>query len=292
MLGIKREYTAARYTIFITELCNWNCDYCDIPARFNKRDGDITLLKKYLPVINNHNVEMFTLTGGEPALSSHIEYFFDTVSQKIKVNTNGTFLETGGFDRWYDRISHIGYHAVKHPGDTLPENKMVYDKKTTIYIPFDNHNWHLIPDMVDRYPDVRFNFIPYVGKKLNVDVSRFVSVDNILKLQIMLRGYGNIDYGIFDNYIINDDTINHHRNFCKNSNTRYLFDFVDGFIYRCPQSRLHNRRVEMNDENVEKAGDMTLFRETDVLDGACEDCYYFTLYMKYGIRNRILKNAS
>lgn len=288
MLGIKREFSAARYTIFITELCNWNCAYCDIPSQSNKRDGDISLLRKYLPILNTHKVEMFTLTGGEPALSNHIEYFFDTVTQKIKVNTNGTFYEAGYFDKWYDRIHSIGYHAVKNPGDVLPDNRMVYDKKTTIYIPFDNHNWHLIPDMVRNNPKVKFNFIPYVGKKVNVEIDRFVSVRNILELQKAIKGVGNIDYGIFDNYIINEDTIFYHRNFCKNSNTRYLFDFVNGRIHRCPQSRLHNKSTMMDDYNIEMAGDMRLFGESDTLDEACNDCYYFTLYMKYGIRNRIL----
>jgi organic radical activating enzyme len=292
MFGLEDKLSAVRFSIFITEVCNLSCEYCDIPLQEKRLDCNKELLLKYLPVLDTYDFECYTLTGGEPGLSSCIDDFFNIVTKPVKVNTNGVFFKMGYYKKYYDKIQEVGYHAIKNPGEPIPDSPLLREEKVTLYIPFDNYNWIYIPQMVKDNQDIRFNFIPYIRKKKGDSNIRTLTLDNMRELYKRICIYNNTQSSGLAS-LINDldhSKLEMYRKFCQNSNTRYLFDFVKGHIYRCAKSRVHNKRVEMNDENIEKIKTFTLFEKDDIMDEACEDCYYFTFFLKYAMRNGILKN--
>jgi organic radical activating enzyme len=292
MFGLENKLSAVRFSLFITELCNLKCEYCDIPLQKEHFDCNAKLLLKYLPIIDTYDFDCYTLTGGEPGLSSCIPEVFDIVTKPVKVNTNGVFFERGFFEKYYDKIQEVGYHLLKHPGEVVPDSSLLRDKKIVLYIPFDNYNWFLIPKMVEDNPDIMFNFIPYIRKIEGDSHDKTVSLDNMRKLYKSIYHFKNTQsksLSILMNKL-NQSNLESHRKFCMNSNTRYLFDFTRGKIYRCAKSRIHNKSVEMNDENIDKIKTFTLFENDDIMDEACKDCYYFTFFLRYAMRNSILKN--
>lgn len=141
MLNVGRKLEAVRYSLFITELCNKRCNYCDIPDIRYPKDSITEFIETYLPMIDKHNFESYTLTGGEPAKSHNVDLVFDIITKPIKVNTNGLFIEKGYFDKYYDQIDELSIHPICEMKEVSEFAKTVCnDKKITLYVPFDNNN--------------------------------------------------------------------------------------------------------------------------------------------------------
>jgi organic radical activating enzyme len=292
MFGLNNKISAVRFSIFITEKCNLKCKYCDIPLQKDHLDCNKELLLKYLPILDTYDFDCYTLTGGEPGLSEYVDDFFKIITKPVKVNTNGIFFKRGFYEKYYDKIQEVGYHLLKNPGEPVPDSTLLRDKKIILYIPFDNYNWFLIPKMIEDNPDIIFNFIPYIRKIKDDSHDRTVTLDNIKKLYKSICGFKNTQsrsLSILMNKL-DQSVLEPHRKFCMNSNTRYLFDFTRGRIHRCAKSRVYNKSVQMNDENIQKIKTFTLFEKDDILDEACEDCYYFTFFLEHAMKNSILRN--
>jgi organic radical activating enzyme len=290
-----KKQTARIMSLFLTELCNKNCYYCDIPYIDNPKDTNKDLLFKFLPIIeNNGSFEGYTITGGEPGLVSIdvLDFIFNTIDPKrhrIKVNTNGTFFKNGYYDKFIDSISEVGYHPIIEPNQDLPFNCV--DEKIVVYIPFHRKNMHHIPDLLKRYPLINFNPIPYISKKDFDNEDYVIEAKHILELKEKIKSFSNVANGTFTTFLTRVDprTYDVFRLVCQNSATRYSFNFATGYIGRCPESVTLNDRMEMTEENVNKALCFKLFpKQEEITDEACKQCYYFESFYPYAMKNLLL----
>lgn len=290
---VRDKVSAVRYSLFITEWCNENCSYCEIPQQKHKLDSWRYLIGEFLPIIDQGAFNCYTITGGEPALSNNLDLVLDIITKPVKVNSNGTLITSGLFEKYYDKIDEIGLHMMKTPLDPLPDNDAIYDEKVVLYIPIDNTNYMSACDLAIKNPKITFNFIPHIRKKKNDKGSKCLSLDNMKELWKGLCNTTNTQSSSL-NLIrkLTDETISKYRLFCQNSNCRYMFDFVSARIYRCAKSRVRNDNVEMNIENIKKAHDMSLFPKKETMDESCGDCFYFAYFFPYALKNAIIRGRN
>lgn len=292
MFGLKNEISAVRYSLFITERCNKRCNYCDIPQKKFQMDSWKFLIENILPIIDQGDFDCYTITGGEPTLSSNLDLVFDIITKPVKVNTNGLFLDEY-FEKYYDRIDEVGLHLMESPYDPIPYHPAIYDEKVTLYIPVDNTSYQIAGRLARENSKLIFNFIPHIRKREDDVGHNCLTIDDMKKLWVDLCDLPNVQASslkLIKN--MSEDTINSYRTFCQNSNVRYLFDFVQGRIYRCAKSRVHNDSVEMTEDNIMKVHNMTLFEPKEEMDEGCRDCYYFAYFFPYAMRNQILRGKN
>lgn len=282
-----------RINIFITYRCNKTCYYCDIPGRKNNLDPDISLIEKYFPIINSGTFDTYTLTGGEPGLVDEniLDYLFNQSKHLIKVNTNGVFFDKGYYEKYYDRITEVGYHTSIDPIDEININSL--DEKVVIYQPITKQNFKDVEIQLKRYPNLTFNYIPYIRKQIFSGDEKFYMDQNDLKeCQQILCNYSNVSIGSRER-ILKLSQISKEKEFqekllCQNSGTRFVVNFVDGIIHRCPESITHSDTKELNDENVNLMLREKLFEKSKTLnDVACQDCYYYPTFTPFNIRGAL-----
>lgn len=285
------------FSLFLTEKCDKICYYCDIPYNENKLSTNKKLLFKYLPILEKEgNFERYTLTGGEPGLVDDeiFEFIFKTINTKkhpIKINTNGKFFTTGLYDKYKEHINEVGYHPIINPSDEIPIKYI--DKKTILYIPFHRKNMHEIKPLLLKYPNILFNPIPYICKKSFGNKDYILDYKHIIEVYKTIKDLPNLTYGTFTSILtkINPKNYDTFRLSCQNSNTRYSFNFVTGFIGRCPESVSLNDKVEMTDDNINKVIKLNLFsKNSTIIDKACFNCYYFDSFIPYFLKNKLLEN--
>jgi len=282
---------AHRYVLFLTEKCNLNCFYCDIGQLKNQRDPNPELLYHYFPKINGRDdiVRKYTLTGGEPALAPYemLEYIFTNICncQIIQVNTNGLFITKGYFDKWYSKITYVGYHSCIEVGEDI--DPYIEDCKITIYQPIHRKSMHLVKDMCRRYSKLKFNLIPILTKYLFNNWEEYVLRNEDYEwLFKELEDVDNVEFstlfGIYSSSISTKKELNMHRTICGNSHTHPTLDFVNNVIRRCPISYTYNDTVPLTDENFDKLMKFDLFRDASNDKGcmACNDCLrYYSSYV-------------
>ena len=151
-------------TFFITERCNRKCEYCDVPTIENPKDIDIELFLKYTPIINNSKIRYITLTGGEPGLLDEetLKIIFDNISCPVNVNTNGTFIERGYYDRWKNRIKLLSYHIIEEVEHKIDCQYILVSHKK---------NQDFIKRMCKQHPEIEFVIRKYENKKNITDLS-------------------------------------------------------------------------------------------------------------------------
>lgn len=292
MLNVGKKVEAVRYSLFITEWCNKRCSYCDIP-KIHQMDGNTSLIETYLPMIDEHNFQSYTLTGGEPGLSRNVDLVFDIITKPIKVNTNGRFIDNGYFYKHYNKIEELGYHISYLPELPVPKEDILRDEKVTLYVPINNKNYKLCGDLAKENPDITFNFIPHIRKRPDDDGSLSLSLYQMKELHKILCDTTNTQSSSLKLIKgLSEECIDDYRLFCQNSNSRYLFDFARGYIYRCAKSRVRNDKKIMNGENIEKVRQMKLFDKKTYLENGCEDCYYFSYFFPYALRNNIIRGSN
>lgn len=90
------------FNFIITEVCNWNCDYCAFPQiQLTANHTTKEIIDKHIDYINEIidkiNPDVISVQGGEIGLIPEdiLEYFFARLNRKIDVSTNGEFLKRG-----------------------------------------------------------------------------------------------------------------------------------------------------------------------------------------------------
>ncbi len=158
---------------FVTERCQYSCEYCDIPHIKHPKDYDVVTFLRYINMINKYPLDHITITGGEPGLlpEHRLEMLFDNIEHNININTNGEFIRRGYYDRWKDRISMIDYHVSEanlHPGflydiDTSMRNDCEFPKGRYVLVAH-RENQEFIELMEMDYPGIDFHIHPYDDK--------------------------------------------------------------------------------------------------------------------------------
>jgi len=151
--------------LYVTNKCNWNCDYCitDTHSVDNKVFDELLKKVRDLPDIINSIV----LSGGEPGMLSEeqIKILFDILldaNYEINLQTNGLFLEK--YPEYLRYINHIQYHCV----ESLKDDIIFYDTdidNIDYLIVVKKSEYHLLDEFMEKYPDITFSIMG--EKKVN-----------------------------------------------------------------------------------------------------------------------------
>jgi len=291
---------AYRLVLFLTEECDKKCFYCDIGQLKNPKKPKKHLIEKYFPIVNGRDdiFPVFTLTGGEPGLVDVdiLEYIFDEVCDchKIRVNTNGLFIDKGYFDRWYDKINWVGYH----PNIEVKEDIKHYicDDKIQIFQPVHSKNYKDVLNKCQKYPLLKFDLIPFLQKQeFDGDQEYILSQKQFQELYNSVYNLNNVLPDTFDmlkkSFSSNYNTMMLHRTACGNSQIHPTIDFVNEKILRCPISWTYSDKVELTKSNIIKMMSFNLFKnaKNDISCQRCNDCLrYFDSYWYNTIRRKLI----
>jgi organic radical activating enzyme len=291
-MRLKKSIQAKLFSIVLGTDCNKNCYYCDIPLRI-KGGPNMESLLKFLPKIDKANFEHYTLTGGEPGMLNKmvLDFFFDTITKPVKVNTNGLFFEKGYHKRYNDKIFEYGYHPLIDPVGDIIYPREILDK-IVIYQPFTKQTKDNLLWLMESNPELRFNPIPYIEKGV-YNHHLQLTFDEIKEVaEILLTERDNLEPGHLTEIMkLKEENLDAHRIMCQDSNSRYQFDFVGSRIIRCPQAPFLADFYPINTFTIQCASELILFEpRRELLDMGCRDCYYFTSFIDYSFTNSIRKS--
>lgn len=91
-------------TLRITSRCNNDCRYCFGPK--DKKELDLSNLKKIFRLLSKNGAKAVVLTGGEPTMRED----FDKILQELKKNKLSVFLDTNG-DLFFEHSGAILAHV-------------------------------------------------------------------------------------------------------------------------------------------------------------------------------------
>lgn len=94
---------------YITDVCNFTCDYCCVKSRryknlYTPTKEDIDNLIKNLKLIH---IEMIEIYGGEPTLNKHLCYFIEETHKQLNVKRYKIFTNGTGKKEVYEKIAEL-----------------------------------------------------------------------------------------------------------------------------------------------------------------------------------------
>lgn len=162
------------WNFILTEVCNWNCEYCVFP---NKKEvhhatklsieTHIDYIKRIMD-ITDPGLQNLMIQGGEVGLvpKDVLIYLFERIQCKIDISTNGEFLRREYHNHpsmrpWIERI-------MLHIGDPIDEYKLDLDyslEDDDIFIDTGIVDVDMNPIKVQKFiqvnPQIRFDFVDY-----------------------------------------------------------------------------------------------------------------------------------
>lgn len=218
--------------LFLTEKCNLQCDYCDIPQIKKPKSCTIEDLEKYLPIFNNDN-KFLDILGGEVGVlpDDVLEYLFKNIKKPLQISTNGLFLKNK-----YEKFKHLlgehwfYYHVAEEPFEFEP---LQYDNVKYTFVVHDN-NIEALNEIYKKYNETEeLDFRPCFGKFKNQ--SKIFNVD-AHKDQIEFP----IEYHSF-----NDKLFEIRNKLCFMHGPPFMYDLVNGRIIRCCKSYTLSDTIEL-----------------------------------------------
>ena len=232
-------------SLFITQVCDKNCYYCDVPAIEKPKHLNMELYRKLCEYIKDHDFDYLSLSGGEPGTLSveYLDEIFKLSPFKIKVNTNGLFIRKMFHERFKDKIDHICYHLTKKDEkvDWKPTGKDYFVYVVTLF------NACNIPKLKSRYKNIIFKMADI--KKNNLDFS--LTPNQVSK---------------YKDYLFEVDYYGLESKECNVADRQ--IDLIEGRILKCCKSYTHSPSLEFNKKNLRKI----LEDRQCELWNACKNC--------------------
>ena len=146
-----------KVTLFLTEQCNRNCQYCDIGTSKQRNKPALYYIKKFIPLIaKNDNITQIALSGGEIGLLNEttLDFIFENLKNKLlHVNTNGTFIRKGYYKKYKQYINEIMFHPIS---EIDKEIKEIPPFPVVYHFPVHKLNIHLLAKFLDKYSFIEF----------------------------------------------------------------------------------------------------------------------------------------
>lgn len=146
---------------YITDVCNFTCDYCCVKSRryknlYTPTKEDIDNLIKNLKLIH---IEMIEIYGGEPTLNKHLCYFIEETHKQLNVKRYKIFTNGTGKKEVYEKIAEL---------------RDIYNISIEILLSFHPKysleyidNYHMINDLF--HDDVKLKVLLDLRYKENID---------------------------------------------------------------------------------------------------------------------------
>jgi len=284
----KRHYSgfSTQYYVSLTEICNWQCSYCDFPKLNKPKSAPIERVLEYFDMLkeatgHDQTIE-YGLEGGEIGILSQDyldQVFAHDLTETYTICTNGLFMERGYHERYKDKIHYILYHTQPEITNNCIIPDFIYDPsikveyalvitKTNLY---DGTLEKVINDYIanDRY----FIFHILQPRTLGLDL---LGIDDFKKLYSILEGKPNVE----PHFIIRvakiianlekTSWVNSRRTICANSYQQPIFDIPNERINRCCIS-ISGDTVPYTVENLKKLYNHEKLFLTST-DSVCDGC--------------------
>ena len=295
----------------LSQICNWNCFYCDHPLIINPSHADIDYLRLLFPILQqvtkNYKIE-HCVEGGEIGLIPEdildLFFFESNFDNTYHVATNGKFLERNLHERYCDKIHSLLYHVKpdikKFDFDFQDYNHFGIDFFYTIVI--HRGNIDLISDFFDYHSDKKF--APHVLQPRREDLS-LLDFELYKEIYDIVKEKDNVVSGFVKRYkyIIDKyhkvNYLESRRKLCCNNYKKMAIDYANKKLVRCCIS-MQSDSVDLNDDNLRNAldNDNAVFPSWESMCTDCiasfvfEDIYYAKTINKSQDFLKILKKVA
>lgn len=170
----------------MTNVCNWDCNYCitDTPkSKKNKRNISLDGLLEKIKDITEE--DMVSLNGGEPGLVK--EYIMRGVMDElirkkceIRANTNGQLFIR--YEKYLGHIREINYHCSVDLDDDIRINKINYSGKLNYILVVTDMNFKNLDSYLKKYPEIKFRIYGAAKPYSKLPGREYLSKKNALKI--------------------------------------------------------------------------------------------------------------
>lgn len=262
-----------KLTLFLTELCNKRCSYCDIAKLQNRKTVSLETLYEYIPIImDNFHGDTIKLTGGECGLlpTNIMDYLITTLGSRynLEINTNGKLFNN--YNEYLDEFSVIYYHPVEEINKPF---KKIYRDNVYYQFPIHANNLEYLPTFFNDTCDLKLSLLLYDLK--HIDNTEYLLTEENLTYVYELIKDKDYDVELEEQLrlILKDglstDSI---RNVCFNKvNIFPSIDLVNKKIDKCICSHTYTNKLELTEKNIRKLfkDNLTFENQSEV----CDNCY-------------------
>lgn len=302
-------------TLFLTEKCNKDCPYCDLTYKLDSEKSGYNGLEYWdiiSPFLDKYNdrIGKLSFTGGEPGTLEKKD--FDPLVEdihnlgfKIKVNSNGLFIQKGYFDDYFEDIDTLGIHPFKELPhcfvDELESVASTYKEaflsgKIVLYVLLTERDVPIfinsLDDLIRKFPKLLINPIPYVGfGNKEIDNKYTLSGRSWCDLYRCTYHHPSItsSFRIICSFFARDfffakNGLYKRRSLCKQIPIKGVLNLSRGTIHRCPEMITTTENVPLNKENLTNFFLGNLWKTPDK-DPTCTRCTYFPHYLNNFVKN-------
>jgi organic radical activating enzyme len=244
------------FCFIATEVCNWECNYCDFVKIEEPRHTNIDILKKHLPYIAEiiHKIDHYAvhidIAGGEIGLLpiEILRYFFETIDRPIVVSTNGLFLEKGYHHDPIirSRIREVQWHVFDHPRgvkiDVDYNDDEIFINKGIV-----GQDAQGMVDFCESNPNIQMNYVEF---EFDMDQPRQKNDELYKKFYEMIKNIPNITdnaKNIIQGRLTEKENL---RELCEKFNQTVVTDLINERIMFCHRSQ--NVTIPLNRKNFIK----------------------------------------
>ena len=261
-------------SFILTEICNWECEYCMFPLMSCGLETTIPILNKHLPYIKNiiyklrmNNIKVnIDIQGGEVGLLPRyvLHHFFQTMKMPVAVSTNGEFLDRGYHldEKIRPYISVILWHLTNDFDITIDDFK---DDKIPISRGIVHNNIEEMRDFINRHPHIIFDYVEF---EFDIREVRQMKVHMYHELINLLRGMRNVtDEAIsrLEARLFENDK---NRDNCRDLNSSVVIDMANETICLCQRNT--RERIQLSEDKLKLR--LKSFPKTFFKGEACETC--------------------
>jgi len=269
----------ACFSFILTEVCDWNCGYCQFPLL--KKQNQLTTDKiirnvPYIRDIVSKTAEIqppyMEIQGGEVGLIGEhtLALFLEELDYPVNVSTNGLFLERGYHlnHRIRPYVKEVQWHLCDRPGD-YKLNLDYNDNNIFINKGIVHDNVDEIAAFISRNPHIQFN---YVELECDIQSKRSPHTEDYTRLYKEIKSMGNVSENALEILEGRAYSPEDKRDKCKNYHSVVSINMASETICLC--QRATNVNIPLTRENLIKRLNTfpcKLFNYPDEIVG-CDSC--------------------
>lgn len=225
------------FCFVLTEICNWNCNYCEYPGLENPQEITKEKIEKHVPyikkIMDKIEVMYIDIGGGEIGTldKSLIKMFLSSIDRKLVVTTNGLFLENNYHKDEVIRkyTKEIWWHYHPKPG-RFKVSYDFFDEEIPIVRGIVHDNIEEIIDFLKINSDVEFGYVEF---EFDNSLPRRPNLDEYEKLILELKSLKNVNQRAIDILESRFHEMPNNRDLCKKYNYTLIIDLAAEKIIYC-----------------------------------------------------------
>lgn len=274
------------WNFILTEVCNWNCDYCVFPKKENPQHATKLNIEAHIDYIKDimnktdPGIQNLMIQGGEIGLVPEdvLVYLFKRTERTIDVSTNGEFVrrkyhQHSDIRPWVNRI-------MLHITEPIDEYKINLDYDITddkIFMDIGICDVNKDPEktrmLIISNPEIRFDFVDYehsvFGNPCRVNSS--VYKDLYESIQDLDNVTDFAKERLWKRYIRHKDTnIEKQQQICRTLHPSVFIDFVNETIPLCVRNYGLVYLPLTKDNLIKVISSMAPF---DYTNHTCDNCF-------------------